>query len=303
MDVISTIGQAIQGLERLSPALAARAALPLFLRVGPPMPMRELDAAVMDQARRWTAPVRGIRGAGGSAEIYEWGTGSDVVVLVHGWQGRASQFAPLVRELRSEGFRVVAFDAPAHGEAEGRRTYIVDWMDAVRAIQARHGALHAIVGHSFGGLATLMAVAEGVQVRRVVTVSAPADADAVFRGFRAQLGFGDETDRLLRARFAREVFDEPDPIGRISALAHPLPSEPRLLVAHDPADRRMPYREALRLRGGIPGAEGIDIPAGHSAILRSDAFLDAATDFIARPDAARLVDRTAASAPVHSLVG
>ncbi len=282
MDAITTISQSIRGLERLSPALAARAALPLFLRVGPALRVREHDAAVMDQARRWTTQVSGIHERGGQAQIYEWGTGPDVVVLAHGWQGRAAQFAPLVRELRGAGFRVVAFDAPAHGAAPGRRTYIVDWVDTIRAIQARHGALHALVGHSFGGLAALMAVAEGVQVRRIVTASAPADADALFRGFRAQLGYGADTDRVLRARFARTVFDEPDPIARVSAVAHPVGAP--VLVAHDPGDRRMPHSEARRLRRALPGAQGVDIAAGHSAILRADAFLDAATAFVARSD-------------------
>ena len=50
-------------------------------------------------------------------------------MLSHGWDGRASQFSVLARDLIAEGYRVVSFDAPAHGASAGRRTYLVDWLD------------------------------------------------------------------------------------------------------------------------------------------------------------------------------
>ena len=57
---------------------------------------------------------------GSEVVAYRWGRGERAVLLLHGWQGRASQFAPLVRELVAEGFRVTSFDAPAHGASGGQ---------------------------------------------------------------------------------------------------------------------------------------------------------------------------------------
>ena len=93
---------------------------------------------------------------------YEWGSGSSVVLLVHGWRGRASQFASLIRELRYEGHTIVAFDAPASGDSEGTRTDAADYLDVMRALQSRYGAFSGVVGHSFGSLVGLAAIHEGL---------------------------------------------------------------------------------------------------------------------------------------------
>ena len=57
------------------------------------------------------------------------------------------------------GFRVVAFDLPAHGAAAGGETDMIDCAAAVArvmAAQAERGhALHGVVAHSFGGAIAL----------------------------------------------------------------------------------------------------------------------------------------------------
>ncbi len=287
--------QAVRGTlasaSAVSPAFAAQLALPLFMHVGRRMPVLESDAPTMRRARLWEAAIPGVRGRGARVHVHEWGDGADVVLLVHGWQGRASQFAPLVRELLAERFRVVAVDMPAHGDAPGRATSLVDWLDAIRAVQARHGALHGLVGHSLGGLATLVAAAEGVQVRRVVTASAPADAAAVFDVFADRLGLDEQADAAMRDLFARRYFPGQDPIARLSAVAHPLRSPVRTLVAHDARDRVIPHGEATRLRSALPGAAVLDTDGGwHARLVRSDAFLDAAVEHLIAPDAVPAVD-------------
>lgn len=281
-----------------SPWLAARMALPLFMRVGRPMPMDPADHATMLRARTWEAPIPGIRGRGARVGVYEWGTGADVVLLVHGWQGQASQFAPLVRELLAERFRVVAIDMPAHGDAPGRATTIVDWIAAIHAVQARHGALHGIVGHSLGGLAVLVAVAEGVQVRRVVTASAPADAAAVFDVFAEGVGLDTGADAAMRSLFEHRYFAGADAIGRLSAVAHPVNASAHTLIAHDRRDRVIPHAEAERLRTVLPDAARLDTDgAWHARLVRSDAFLDAAVEHLTASDRALTPVSVPAAAP------
>ena len=105
---------ALRAADRVSPALAGRLALPLFRQVRPALPVRPADRAVHEHAERGTITVRG-------REIvtYSWGRGPETVLVVHGWRGRASQFGPIVRELRAEGFRVVGFDAPGERRLRG----------------------------------------------------------------------------------------------------------------------------------------------------------------------------------------
>src|SRR5262245_16554147 len=125
---------------RIAPRLTARLAYPLLVTPGPRLAVRPEQQPVMDDARRSEITVRGRRVA-----VYEWGGGAEVALLVHGWQGRAAQFAALVPELRAEGYRVVAFDAPASGESAGSTTDGGDFVAVIRELQRRHGAFAAVV--------------------------------------------------------------------------------------------------------------------------------------------------------------
>ncbi|WP_353827041.1 alpha/beta hydrolase family protein [Agromyces sp. SYSU T0242] len=271
---------AIRAAEPLSPSLAASAALPLFMRVGPRLPVRAADRAVHEAARRSVLRVRGR-----DVTAYEWGTGADTILLVHGWRGRASQFAPIVRELRAEGFRLVAFDAPANGDSTGRRTDIRDWLAAIQALQARDGRFHAVIGHSFGAVAARGAVHDGLAAGALVAIAGPADARFLVDSFSRRVGVGPATADALTSRFEQRIVPElADPWSRFDGVAVPLPERMPLLVVHDRGDREVPVGEGIRLheahgaRSRLLLTEG----AGHNRVLGADAALDAITAFATR---------------------
>lgn len=294
----------VRSAASVSPRWGAAAALPFFAYVQRPRPIRPDDQPTMWRARRGSVRIAGVDRRGVDVDTYEWGAGDRVVVLAHGWNGRASQFSALVRELVAEGYRVVAFDAPAHGTSGGRRTYLVDWLDVFAAIQERHGVFAATVGHSFGGLATLVAVAGGIRSAKVVTIAAPADADLLLRQFQGTVGYTDAVSAHLRELFADRYFPaERDPFARLSSVRRPMGSDVSLLVAHDETDRMVPYGEAARIMAAHPAARLLTTTGlGHSRILAADVMLDAVLEHVAAAPAVRVpVDdaraRTAA-APV-----
>lgn len=275
-------GAAVRAAGAISPRAGAAVALPFFAYVAKPRPVDADDAPTMSLARRRTVRIPGVDRRGVDVVVYEWGRGPRTVVLAHGWLGRASQFSALVRELVAEGYRVVAFDGPAHGDSAGRRTYLPDWLDIFAELQQRYGAFDAMVGHSFGGLATLVAVAGGVDAARVITVAAPADVDELFRGFQRMLGHSDAVTTRLRERFADRYFaGDPDPFGWLSAVRRPLPVGVPLLVAHDQGDRHVPFSESGRIVSANDAARLVPTTGfGHNRILSADALLDAAVAFV-----------------------
>jgi pimeloyl-ACP methyl ester carboxylesterase len=285
---LSAAGFAVRTAGVVSPEWGAAAALPLFGRVGRPRPVAADAVPTMWQAHRSTVQIAGLARAGADVVVYDWGRGDSVIALAHGWSGRASQFATLVRELVADGFRVVAFDAPAHGETPGRGTYLVDWIHILTALQARFGHLHAVVGHSFGGLAALVAAGDGLDVARVVTVAAPGDADLLLSQFQIMLGYGDPTAAALRRRFATRYFpDEVDPFARLSPLVRPVPAGIDVLAVHDEGDRVVPSGELVRIAAAHPAARALTLRGfGHNRILESDPFLDAVLEFVAAPPVA-----------------
>lgn len=293
---LSAAGAAVRTAGWITPRWGAALALPMFGHVAKPRAVGADQQPTMWKARRSTVRIPGIARRGTDVVVYEWGRGADVVVLVHGWNGRASQFAVLVRELVAEGCRVVAFDAPAHGDTPGRSTYLIDWTDALAALATRHGRLRAVVGHSFGGLAALVAAADGLPVDRVITVAAPADADTLHSQFQSMLGYGDRTAEALRVKFADRYFPgEPDPFARLSAIIRPVPATVPLLAVHDEGDRVVPFGELARIAGANAGARVLATRGfGHNRVLESDPFLDAVLEFVGTPDAS---EEPAAEAP------
>src|SRR5262249_24545271 len=81
--------------------------------------------AVFEEGCPFTTSVGGvtIRGA-------FWGDGPRVYLL-HGWGGRATQFAAFVEPLVRAGFMPVAFDAPGHGASGGRTASLLHFARAL----------------------------------------------------------------------------------------------------------------------------------------------------------------------------
>ncbi|MGW6007069.1 alpha/beta fold hydrolase [Oerskovia enterophila] len=274
----SAVGRGLRAVAAVSPALAGRLALRSFFLTAPRIPVRDDDAITHHAARRTTVLVRGRE-----LTAYAWGSGDQTVLLVHGWRGRASQLAALVRELVAEGFHVVSFDAPAHGTSPGGPADIRDWVAATEALQRVHGPFHAVVGHSLGALAALTAARSTVPTRRVAVVSGVGSPAPFLTEFARDLDLDAPTVAHVEARFlARLGEDQASASARYDAVAHPLPVGTELLVVHDRGDRRMPDLDARRLHGAHGDGSRLVLTSGfgHTSVLASDLALDALTAFV-----------------------
>lgn len=285
----------------LSPSLGSRVALTAFFETRPRMRVREIDEPTHERARRGSVRVRDL-----DLETYEWGRGDDTVLLVHGWRGRASQFATLVRELVYEGHHVVAFDAPGHGDSPGRRTDIRDWVAAIEQLQRAHGRFRAIIGHSFGALAALSAVRFGVVSSSVVTIAGAGTADAFVDEFETAMRLDAVTRRRFERTFLQRIGEDAASVTRrYDAIAHPLPAHVELLAVHDDGDRQMPAARSVRLveahawRARMLRTTGL----GHTRVLAADPVLAAIVALCAgglgAVDALEAVDDVAATAPAR----
>jgi pimeloyl-ACP methyl ester carboxylesterase len=259
-------------VERVAPDRAVDLAFRLWTWTGPRPRLHPAAAQVLESAQPLVLPSEG-KVLGGFA----WGSGP-AVLLVHGWGGDSAQLSGFVNPLVEEGHRVVAFDLPAHGRNPGRTTNVFQAAAAVRAAGDAFGPLHAVVGHSFGALASTVAVAQGMPVKRVVSVASPALPEAVLDGFGALMGLSPRIrDGLYRRleRFAGREF--------WSRLGHPLPA----LIIHDRDDREIPFRSAEVLASAWPRARLIPTAGlGHNRILRDPHVIAEITRFVAARDGA-----------------
>lgn len=271
---------ALRTADAISPALAGSIAYRLFFRTQPRMALRDRDRPTDLAARRELMPVRGR-----DVVTYRWGDGDRTVLVIHGWQGRATQFAPLVRELVAAGLRVVSFDAPAHGASAGRSTDVRDWMSAIEGLQRRFGPFDAIVGHSVGAVAGLTAARTFAPTPVVVTIAGAASPVAMIDQFALTAGLSDHARDRLAHLFAARIGETPASVVELfDAAAHPLPEGTRLLVVHSRDDRGLPDAGSVRLHRAHAGRSRMLRPTalGHNRILTDDDVLDVVVEEVMR---------------------
>lgn len=278
----STIGRtwALRGLRAgfamagaLSPELAAAGAARLFLST------RRHAVAQRERSYLRDAERVDLAGDPGPLAAWLWGTeGAPAVALIHGWEGRGSQLGAFASPLVAAGFRVVAVDAPGHGDSPGRSSSLVAIAGALRLVGERHGPLAGVVAHSAGTVAAVHCVSRGLGVGRLVCVAPGVDLEGYMRDFARLFGLSADASRALKLRIERHVgvsMRELDPRGRAAGLRVPL------LVIHDRTDREAPFAGGEALARSWPGArllatEGL----GHTRILWDEEVVSAATAFL-----------------------
>jgi pimeloyl-ACP methyl ester carboxylesterase len=252
---------ALRVASRVSPDLAAALAMRFFASPRRrPRPAREHEA--LERARHFLIPFPST----GALRAWEWGEAGPRVLVVHGWEGRAAQLAPFAERLAELGFRVVGFDAPAHGDTPGATCTFFDFADAITAAADALGPLHAVVTHSMGGAATAWAARHRPLAKRYAMIAPPADVRDFSRGFARIMQISDDVRERMERRIARR-FDVD--LAEVRTDRSVRDQRAPLLVVHDVADREVPFDKGRIIADAWPGAVLVRTDGlGHQRILR-----------------------------------
>lgn len=255
-------------------AVLGELAAAMFVR-----PLRQGRRVPREEA--YLARARGLRleTPAGPVAAWEWGPESGPLVgLVHGWEGHGAQLGAYAEPLVAAGFRVLAFDAPGHGESPGSAAHVPMLARVLGGLARHRGPFHSLVGHSMGAAAAALATRQGVDLRGLVLLAPPlSQLDRVDRvADRLQLA------PAVRAHFLAAVeqvtgtrFADADML----AVARDAPC--RLLVFHDPLDEDTSYADAERIVAAWAGARLVPCPGrGHYRILMTPDVVRQAVEFI-----------------------
>ncbi|MFW6020823.1 MAG: alpha/beta hydrolase [Guyparkeria sp.] len=194
----------------------------------------------------WWLPGHGTRGS---------------VVVAHGWGTNRETMLPLARSLQAEGWHVLLFDMRNHGESDpddysSMPRFAEDIEASVDWIRAQPGigeAPVALLGHSVGGAAALLAASRRDDIAAVVSLSTFAHpADMMRRWLRwKKLPFFPVGWYVLRyvERVIGHRFDSIAPIHTLPRAQCPV------LLVHGRDDPVIPVADAERLhahRGETP---------------------------------------------------
>ena len=258
----------------LFPDLATAVAERIFLT---PPRTRDAAASALDLV---DARSSFLEHKGRHIAMWRWGSReAPAVVLAHGWGGYAAQMRAFVFPLVQAGYRVIAYDQPAHGVSEGRLTGLPDFADVLAEVAGIHGSVAAVVAHSLGGAAAALALANGkASFKKVVLVSPPSDLVGYSRRFARWYWMPEAVRKGMQAAIEErygvrwENLEVPRVAPRLSAQA---------LVIHDRDDRLMPWTHGATVARHWPGAKLMSTEGlGHRRILTDERVTRAAAEFI-----------------------
>lgn len=206
------------------------------------------------------------------------------VMVLHGWTSESSFMAVIGEQLRRAGFRVMLVDCPAHGLSAGRRTSLIACARAVAHLADQAGQPDAVVAHSMGCLAALLAmegrapIATAMRKTRLVFFSPPNAFQEVTKSFGETLGLGRRAQRVFEhhlERIARreiETFTAARLLGKLGVPA---------LLVHARDDFEVGFHASREIAESCPGAELVPIKhGGHRRILYSGPAIRAAVTFL-----------------------
>lgn len=261
-------------LEKLTPGIANSFFAYLFFKpIGYPTPEKELKSE--SYAQKFILSVNGMR-----IQCYQWGNAPKTILLVHGWAGRATQFRRFIKPLLSQGYQVIGFDGPAHGKSSGKSTHINEFLTVIQALENRYKKLDAIIAHSFGGVASLYAIAEGLSVKTLVNIASPTIADEIINTSLRTIGGSAKTGQAFKEFILRKYGKPFEEYSALAFIKH-VPSDFNLFLIHDEDDREVEMKQPDALiniypKGKIYKTSGL----GHTRILRDNEVIRQAVTFI-----------------------
>ena len=254
---------------RLLPRVAERA---WFTPPRPSVRALERDAARLETVEQITVTVDGRERPG-----FVTGEGP-LVILAHGWGGRAAQMLDLATSAARNGYRAVAIDSPGHNTDEQRTSDGFQMAAGLEAVEARFGPPAALVAHSLGAVTALMAFKERPP-ERVVWLAPVTDLRAPLRLFSGRAKLAPWTARSLYRRARRFIGEEWWPL--LTAGADTDLPESRLLIVHDPADPDANFATSAALAERRPDTRLVKAPGlGHNSLLRDPDVIETVERFL-----------------------
>lgn len=266
---IRIIRGANRTLGRVAPSLASRLNRRIFSTPRTFAPREwELPFEAMARRERLASGLSVLRAGEGPT-----------VALIHGWEGRATQFAALAPALIARGFSVIAIDAPGHGHSRGKQSDPYRFAEALIDVSARVGSLYGAVGHSMGGGSIALALSSGLSLSRAALIASPSSLHDVLYRFSAAMHLPPKATAHFvhdaRRRIAARGYRTDDIEGALRAVTAPA------LVIHALDDKEVPFTDAERIAGFWPGSTLLPVEhVGHRRILRDPITIAAVTEYL-----------------------
>lgn len=224
---------------------------------------------------------------GDSLSAIRWGKSDKRILVMHGWESRATQMFGIADVLARRGFEVIAIDAPKHGHSKGEKSNPVEFANAIAAADKAFGPFYGAVGHSMGATALAIARDKGINLGRYALISSPACIYDSLKAFAGFMGLSEECTK----RFVHNVEQEVGRPARELDVGDLLGShDESSLLVHAKDDKEIPYEAMQRICDKLSNVKTVSpIDLGHRKIVRDEDVAASIHNFLSQSSSLREV--------------
>ena len=215
---------------------------------------------------------------GKDINVYVYGYSKQKVLMVHGWAGRGTQLYQIADKVLENRMMVISFDGPAHGLSKGKRTNMLEFLESIKEIDEKYGPFDAAIGHSFGAMSLINAVADGLKVNKLVAIGADNSIPRIFQYFVKKMELKPIISKKLQQLTEQKFNGKLDSLtSEHKALKIKIPT----LVIHDSDDKYVNVSSAVSIRQNLKKGELlITNGLGHHKIFKNRFVIQRIIDFI-----------------------
>lgn len=229
-------------LSYISMSSAGRWALRLFTK-----PRRGRlsgkDRQFLSHARWESAQCRDL-----TVRYYVWENSEvkgPVVLLAHGWESNTARWRSLIRHIQPHSRKVIALDAPAHGDSEGEVFSAVVYAEFMAAVLQKEPC-DVIIGHSAGGMALTFLLYDHpvASIKKVALLGTPYNLESILQEYARYIGYSKRISEAMH-QFIERHFGYPVSHYSVEEMAKSM-NIPCLII-HDVEDRTTSVEGARRI--------------------------------------------------------
>jgi pimeloyl-ACP methyl ester carboxylesterase len=206
---------------------------------------------------------------------------NETVLIAHGYASYAYKFEHYITPLLKMGYRVLAFDGPAHGQSEGKHIHVVVYQEAIQKIMEQAGPVHHFIGHSLGAL-TLSMIAENIdqaEARKFVLIAPATKTTTTFANFFKMMHLNEVTIAAFLNDVSSKTHHKVEYFAADRALAN---YKGPVLWVHDEKDVVCPYEDIINFKEKAPSNIKFLITngLGHNKVYKTAEVMDQIMAFL-----------------------
>jgi fermentation-respiration switch protein FrsA (DUF1100 family) len=232
---------------------------------------------LLEQAETFTIPFKK-----SDLKLYSWGSGDETILLVHGWDSRGTALRSFVPNLLEQGYRVVTFDAPAHGDSGGDWVNMPLYAEAIRNVLVQLGKVKSIIAHSFGGSSSVYLLSfldKSIELENLVLIATPSDIKHIFEGFVKAIHAPSPVREALYEHI-KTITGIAIPDYQLEKFA-PKMNVQNILIVHDKHDDIVPFTDGEAYYHALNNAKiHVTEGLGHFKLVKKAAVIEVVCNFV-----------------------